>query len=158
MSTSTRQSLLLCYLALNRSHMCMFVNQCMVQQCVQYVREPSMMKHRPSELPIGLACPQSSIIHTSISCLGIATMTAKVPCGHTTTHEAARGCCMLPDSYSEDAQAKLALHTAAVSIIVKGYKWRVGSHPTPYLAKNFFDCFWCQCIQSLMWNGINCHC
>ncbi len=71
------------------------INQCMVQQCVQCVREPSMMKHRPSELPIGLARPQSSTIHTSIGCLGITHLTAKVPRGHTTPHEAARGCCKL---------------------------------------------------------------
>ena len=112
----------------------------MVQQCVQCVREPSVMKHRPSELPIGLARPQSSIIHTSISCLGITNLTAKVPCGHTTLHEAARGCCMLPtDSNSGDAHAKLALHMAAFSTIVRGMTARGGSHPALDWAKIFLN-------------------
>ncbi len=139
----------------------MHAHQPMCGAAVCAVRQgtKSMMKHRPSELPIGLARPQSSIIHTSISCLGITNLTAQVPCGHTTPHEAARGCCMLPtDSNSGDAQAKLALHMAAVSTIVRGMTARGGSHPAPYWAKNLFDCFWCKCIQSLMWNDISCHC
>lgn len=67
------------------------INQCVVQWCAQCVTEASVMKHRPSELPIGLARPQSSIIYTSTSCLGSTDLTANVPCRDTIPREAANG-------------------------------------------------------------------